>query len=258
MKWYAGFETARIHWNERCMAEYSGHTPNQRMRENYDLVRSLGFAGARDGLRFDQAVQDRVDCAPDDFPVVWSLHHFGDHPDDPLRHARQCLQSIGQVRPLVIPVVEPGVGRHVSGAHPHESVDLAIRMMRELEGKARFLTGDPIHRLDEEELACTDALVSTGLVDVVGVHFYAHHACLPLSEVIQAVKRRYGLPVVVGETGYHDGHPGNEGRPHGCRDRREWIQYVEREAADVEWACWMPVIPINWDGGEPWPSSWPY
>lgn len=257
MKWYAGFETAQLHWNGNCMAAYSGHTPQAFMRENYAWAKERGFVGARDGLAWNRPIRERAECVPEDMPVVWSFHHFGRPPEHPTAHVAQCLEVIGSRRPLVVPVVEPAAGRDVSGLTVDEAVTLALTMIHAMEGRADVLTADPVHRLEEYEWGPTDDLVETGAVTHVGVHCYAHLLEVPLQDVVRAAKDRYGLPVVIGETGYHEGHWGNADKPHGCRSREEWVAYVEREAVEAEWATWMPVLPINWEGGEPWPSSWP-
>lgn len=264
MKWYAGFETAFIHWNGNCMADYTGHQPDQRMRANYDWAQREGFCGARDSLAWRLPSGRAWHVPPSsEFHTVWSLHHYGPAYHTPYLHARGVLDLLQRVdanhKPWILPVVEPSVGHAVSGLHPHEAEALFREYLNELQGQAVILTGDPVHQLAEWEWAMTDRLVATGAVDVVGVHCYAHHLCVPLNEVIRAAKDRYGLPVVLGETGLHEGHPGNEGRPHECRTRHEWFRYVEREAgeAGAMWAAWMPALPINWEGGEPWPSGWP-
>lgn len=238
------------------MAAQTRHTPEQDMRSNYLWAQSQGFAGARDGLSHHRDIYGRVQSVPSGFPVVWSLHHYGPPPANPWNHALDVLDAIPD-RPMILPVVEPSVGYDVSGMHPQLALGISLEFLRAIDGRADILTGDPVHRLAEEEWAITDALVSTGQVSVIGVHCYAHHLAVPLGDVIRAAKARYGLPVALGETSFHDGHPGNEGRPHGCRNRHEWKAYVEREAAEAEWACWMPVLGINWEGDEPWPSSWP-
>ena len=261
MKWVAGFETCQVHWNGRCMAEYTGHLPGHLMADNYEWAMRQGFVAARDGLAWNRPVSPRIAVVPEHFPVFWSLHHFGPINFDPRQHVRHVLELFDHLRPgdrpFILPVVEPSVGYGVSGLHPHEAERLALDYMEALRHRAHIITGDPVHRLAEEEWAITDRLVATGQVDIVGVHCYAHHLEVPLSEVISAAQKRYGLPVVLGETGYHDGYPSNEGKPHGCRSREEWKRYVEEEAHAALWACWMPVLPINWEGGEPWPSGWP-
>lgn len=258
MRWLAGFETARIHWNGLDMADQTRHTPETDMVANYQWAMRHGFSGARDSLAWHRPMQDRVAAAPDGFHVIWSLHHFGPPPPDPAAHALAALHLLPG-RPTIVPVVEPNIGFGVSGTHPHEAISLSLEMIRAMEGRADVVTGDPIHRLDEEEWRATDALISSGAVTAVGVHCYGHHLSVPLRDVIMVAQRRYGLPVVVGETGFHDGHPDNDSRPHGCQTRTDWVSYVEREAreAGAEWASWMPVIPCNWEGGPAWPSGWP-
>lgn len=258
MKWIAGFETAHIHWSGACMAAQTRHTPCTSMSANYRWAQTQGFTGARDGLAWHRPMAERVACVPDGFPVIWSLHHFGPPPPDPVAHARAALGLLPG-RPTIIPVVEPNIGPAVSGMERHDAIRLALDMIHALEGRADVLTGDPVHFLHDAEWAATDALVASGAVTTVGVHCYAHYLSVPLRDVIRAARARYGLPVVVGETGFHDGHEGNAGKPHGCHTRGDWVAYVEREAreAGAEWAAWMPVLGCNWDGGEAWPSSWP-
>lgn len=262
IEWIAGFDTAYLHWNGRCLATDTGHLPEARMPENYRWAESLGFRSSRDGLSWMRPIAPRVSSVPEGWDVAWSLHHFGPPPPDIGGHASLVVEALGQSDVRILPVVEPSVGWDVGGMHPHEATDLAIgltRALRDHGSRARIITGDPVHTLADQEWHATDILVGTGEVAEVGVHCYAHHLLVPLRDVLAEAQRRYGLPVFLGETGFHDGHPDNWEKPHGIHTRADWIRYVEEEctAVGVERACWMPMLGVNWCGGPPWPSDWP-
>ena len=131
---------------------------------------------------------------------------------------------------------------------------------------ARFYTSDPIHHLHEREFEATDALVATGRISVVGVNYYPHHASVPLTDVLRATWRRYGLPLALTETGWHQGHPAARARFPAIGDSKTaWLEHVAAQIAaagvPVEGLCWYPFLdqPV-W--GRPgtrrrWPCGFP-
>lgn len=90
--------------------------------------------------------------------------------------------------------------------------------------------------------------MAAGLVDVVGVNYYPHTARTALRKVLAKTHRRYGLPVMVAETSWHDGHPGHHGR-HPDWSKGDWLRHILAEVAAAEdWGaaiagvCWYPFV----------------
>lgn len=85
-----------------------------------------------------------------------------------------------------------------------------------------------------------------------------------LRSILRHVAARYGKPVFIAETSWHEGHPDAIARFLGIGSRRDWWNHVKSEshASGVEvWgACWYPRIPCpSWDdpaSEERWPAGW--
>src|SRR6188472_3689018 len=108
------------------------------------------------------------------------------------------------------PVNEPLLYPAMAGVPRAAAIGMALTMARAAKDHhpdVRILTTDPITGIGEQQFACTDALVAAGVVNVVGVNYYPHTARTVLSKVLVKTWRRYGKPVLVSETSWHDGHP---------------------------------------------------
>jgi hypothetical protein len=260
---FAGFECARLHWNQVDLLEQTDHVEGRSLRRHYREALDLGVRGFRDGLpgrcnvpyRIQQA---RKETGPD-IPIVWDIVHF-DRDNDPLSHAREVVRHLGP-QDRLIAVNEPSVGEGVSGRTVTEAVAVAAGVMTTTlmyRPEQRFWTCDPMHHLREEQYVATDALVALfpDAIEVVGINYYPHHTRTPLREIIQAVSRRYNKPVAITETGLHAGHPHNWIN---ITTQRGWWEYVNQEIAesgcDVRACCWYPWLATNWDGGAPWPND---
>lgn len=261
----AGFECGRLHWNGHDLLVSTDHLPQGAMAAHYDHARSEGAIGARDGLSWRHDIVARIRAVPEGFPVIWDLVHF-DRPPRPAQHAIACALALPPGA-WAIAVNEPSVGSRVSGMTRARAVETAKLMMRTvatLPQRPRFATCDPFHHLHPAVFAATDALVATGMVELVGINYYPHHAVEPLHRVIRAVSDRYGLPVMIAETGWHDGLPAAHRRfPH-VHDRRGWLSHVhdeiDRSGVRVRGVCWYPWIDMPaWDDPAHgrWPCGWP-
>ncbi|MRX49565.1 hypothetical protein GI374_03715 [Paracoccus sp. S-4012] len=261
----AGFECARLHWNGHDLLHSTGHLPTGAMAHHYAVAAAEGAAGARDGLSWRHDIVERVRAAPERFPVMWDFVHF-DAPPRPAQHAIACCLALPEGA-WAIAVNEPSVGRRVSGLTPKRATDMALKMMTTaacLPLRPRFATCDPFHHLHPSVFTATDRLVASGHVEMVGVNYYPHHAHEPLHRVLRAVADRYRLPVMITETGWHDGLPAAHRRfPH-VRDRWDWLAHVRAEIArsevPVAGLCWYPWLDMPaWDNPAHgrWPCGWP-
>ncbi|WP_299360397.1 hypothetical protein [uncultured Paracoccus sp.] len=261
----AGFECGRLHWNGHDLLHSTDHLPPTGMGHHYATAMGQGIAGARDGLSWRHDIVARVQAVPAGLPVMWDFCHF-DLPPRAAAHAIACAVALPPGA-WAIAVNEPSVGRRVSGITPSRAIDVARRMMTSvamLPDRPRFATSDPFHHLAPSAFRATDALVATGLIEMVGVNYYPHHAVEPLHRVLRAVADRYQLPVMITETGWHQGLPAAHRRfPH-VADRWAWLQHVRDEIAlsgvPVRGICWYPWLDMpDWDhpGRAPWPCGWP-
>lgn len=261
----AGFECGRLHWNGHDLLHSTGHLPDAAMAHHYAVAREQGVAGARDGLSWRHDIAPRVGAAPAGFPVIWDFVHF-DAPPRPVQHALACCDALPPGS-WAIAVNEPSVGRRVSGMTPGRATDMALRIMAAaacLPDPPRFATCDPFHHLHPKVFRATDRLVASGHVRMIGVNYYPHHAVEPLHRVLRAVADRYRLPVMITETGWHQGLRAAHRRfPH-IRDRWDWLAHVQAEIAlsgvPVAGLCWYPWLDMPaWDNPAHgrWPCGWP-
>jgi hypothetical protein len=133
----------------------------------------------------------------------------------------------------------------------HEAVRLAIDMVRVAKDHhpdVRVLTTDPITGIGDRQFAATDALVRAGFVEVVGVNYYPHTARTSLAKVLTKTAKRYGLPIMLAETSWHDGHREHHRRHPGwtkgdwLRHTRDEIAVAQQKGANVVGLCWYPVV----------------
>jgi hypothetical protein len=254
----AGFECGRLGWNGHDLLQTTRHLPNDRMAQHYEVARTHGLTRARDGLpwRHDPAPRLRT-AARAGMDVIWDMNHF-DPPDDAVAHARRIAEAADPAQPLwLCPVNEPALYPALCGMPHAEAVRLSITMAqvaRDHHPDVRFLSTDPITGIGERQFAATDALVAAGVVDVVGVNYYPHTARTALRKVLNKVARRYGLPIMVAETSWHDGHPRHHGRHPGWT-KGDWLRHILDEVAAaaargavLTGVCWYPFVDCPpWD-----------
>ncbi len=248
----AGFECGRLGWNGHDLLLTTRHMPDDRMALHYRIARQHGLSRVRDGLpwRHDPAARLRT-ARVSGMEVIWDLNHF-DPPPDPVGHARRAALTADPAAPFwICPVNEPSVYPMLCGMRREEAVGLALTMIRVAKDhhpEVRVLTTDPLTGVGERQFAATDALVASGLVDVVGVNYYPHNARTALAKVLAKTGRRYGLPLMVAETSWHDGHPAHR-RRHPGWTKGDWLRHTLAEirvaalrGADTVGLCWYPVI----------------
>ena len=254
----AGFECGRLGWNGHDLLATTRHTPGDRMEQHYGIAQDHGIKRARDGLPWRHDPGPRLRAARDTgMDVIWDLNHF-DPPDDAMAHARRAAETADQSTPFwICPVNEPALYPMLCGMPHQRAVHLAITMARVAKDHhpdVRILSTDPITGIGERQFAATDALVAAGLVDIVGVNYYPHTARTSLRKVLTKVARRYGLPIMVAETSWHDGHPRHSGRHPGW-SKGDWLRHMLDEVAAakergavVTGLCWYPFVDCPpWD-----------
>lgn len=248
----AGFECGFLGWNGHDLLVTTRHLPGDRMSEHYQTALHHGLKTARDGLpwRHDPAARIAV-AAEANLQVIWDLNHY-DPPPDPIAHAQRCASAANPRTPFwICPVNEPMVFPMLTGMPWEAATDLAITMVRVAKDHhpdVRVLTTDPITGIGERQFAATDRLVHTGLVDVVGVNYYPHTARTSLFKVLLKTWRRYGKPILVAETSWHDGHPIHH-RRHPGFNKGHWLGYMQDQIAaataqgvEIAGLCWYPII----------------
>ena len=236
------------------------------MRRHYADATALGVCVARDGLPWRHDSVARIAAVPAAVRVVWDLCHF-DPPERPELHALRCARALG-AGASILAVNEPSIWPLLCRRPRRSGIAMAKRMMSAvaLHVAARFYTSDPMHWLEEQVFAATDALVATGHIAVVGVNYYPHEARVPLREVLATAWRRYGLPLALMETSWHRGHRKAIHRFPAIGDcQHAWLAHVQDEVAasgaPVEGICWYPWLdqPV-WGrprGRARWPCGYP-
>lgn len=269
---FAGFESAKIHWNQFDTLISTQHTPTTNMAANLQRALTAGAVGIRDSLpwRFDplERVTTAYAVLPPFTRVVWDLVHFDQIPGPELMCDR--AERIAKMLPKsarMIAVNEPNVGVEVSGIDQEPAMQLARRMMDAVgrvgaKTPKPFWTCDPMHSLDESNWWATDRLIQThrDVIEVVGVNYYPMHSRTPLRDILKKTADRYGMPVALTETGWHDGHPRAEDHFPGIKSRPEWWDHVQSEidasGVPLVCACWFPFLDMAWEPGFPWPNGW--
>lgn len=260
---YAGFETAKLHWNGHDTVLSTKHTPETNLHQNYAHAEAQGAVGFRDGLleRFSvagrwfaarQAVRDR--------PIIWNLVHF-DQPTNPLRHAEIVATIASHHNDRFIAVNEPSVPE-LNLMSIEAATDLAVSIMDAMlavRPGAKFWTCDPAHHADPAAFTQSLRIAKTfpQAVEVIGINYHACHAHDPLRDILKcAADTTGGHQLALTETSLHD----NAGR--GMQmSRHQWIDYVYSEidasGVPLECVCWYPWVDMAFEPGDPWPNGWP-
>ncbi len=261
----AGFECGHLGWCDQDLLIDSRHTPETDMVAHYRAALDMGVTVMRDGLPWRHDPAARIAAAPPGARVIWDLSHF-DPPPEPVFHAGNCARALPDA-PHVLAVNEPSIWPMLCGRSREDAVQVARDMMTvvaALRPATRFYTCDPMHAVDDATFDATDALVDTGRIGCVGVNYYPHCSRTPLADILDAVSTRYGLPVALTETGWHEGHENNRHYPD-IANRWNWLAHVHAEIArsgvQVEFACWYPWLPQPAWGqpgtSEIWPCYYP-
>lgn len=258
----AGFECGLVHHGRHDLLVTTRHLPPERMRHHFRIARDHGMTTVRDGLVPGHNAVERLTAARDaDVQGIWDLSHYHRNAD-PARCARivarAALTVQGPERLWLCPVNEPSLYPLIAGMPRHEAVDMAIlmaRVARDHHPDVGIMTNDPITGVGERQFEATDALVAAIDVDVIGVNYYPHTARTTLSKVLLKTWRRYGKPVMLSETSWHDGHPVHHRRHPGFH-KGHWLRHVldeiglaRRKGAQVIGACWYPIVDCP-----PWPA----
>jgi hypothetical protein len=248
----AGFECGHLGWNGHDLLRTTGHLPEARMAQHYDIVAQHGMTTARDGLPWRHDPAPRIAAAARaGMEVIWDLNHY-DPPPDPVAHARHCASAADPRQPLFIcPVNEPLIYPMLAGMAWEHAVDLALCMIKVAQDHhpdVRVMTTDPITGIGERQYAATDRLVGATRIDVIGVNYYPHTARTSLLKTLLKTWKRYGKPILVSETSWHDGHRDHH-RRHPGFNKGAWLRHILDEVAiarergvEIAGVCWYPIV----------------
>jgi hypothetical protein len=207
---------------------------------------------ARDGLPWRHDPVPRIAAARRaGVEVIWDLNHY-DPPPDPVAHARRCASAADPSRPFwICPVNEPMIYPMLAGMRWEAATELALTMVKVVKDQhpdVRVLSTDPLTGIGERQFLATDRMVAAGVVDVVGINYYPHTARTSLLKVLLKTWRRYGKPILVSETSWHDGHAAHH-RRHPGFDKGAWFRHMQAEIAaarangvHVAGLCWYPIV----------------
>ncbi|GHG31323.1 glycosyl hydrolase 53 family protein [Paracoccus aerius] len=251
----AGFECGLVHGGRHDLLCTTRHTPMDRMQAHLRIARDHGLLTIRDGLVPGHDAAERLKAAHRvGVQAIWDLSHYHRN-QDPVRWAQSIAKAAYDISPAerlwLCPVNEPALYPALAGMQVREAVEMAVTMAqvaRDHHPCVGILTNDPITGIGERQFAASDAIVSAVNVDVIGVNYYPHTARTVLSKVLLKSWRRYGKPVIVSETSWHDGHPVHH-RRHPGFNKRHWLQYVlnevtlaKEQGVDIAGVCWYPII----------------
>lgn len=248
----AGFECGHLGWNGHDLLVTTGHVPGARIDQHYGIAVDYGMTTARDGLpwRHDPALRLAA-AAKAGMQVIWDLNHY-DPPPDAVEHARRCATAADHSKLLwLCPVNEPMMYPMLAGMSWEHATDLAITMARAARDHhpmVKLLSTDPITGIGEKQFAATDRLAEADCVDVVGVNYYPHTARTSLSKVLIKTWKRYGKPILLSETSWHDGHRDHH-RRHPGFNKGAWVRHMLNEiaeakakGAEIAGLCWYPIV----------------
>jgi len=248
----AGFECGHLGWNGHDLLVTTGHVPGDKMDQHYRIALDHGMTTVRDGLPWRHDPAPRLAAAfRAGMQVIWDLNHY-DPPPDAVGHARRCVAAADHSKPLwLCPVNEPMIYPILAGMSWEHATDLAItmaRVARDHHPMVKLVSTDPITGIGEKQFAATDRLVDAGCVDVVGVNYYPHTARTSLVKVLLKTWKRYGKPILLSETSWHDGHREHH-RRHPGFNKGAWLRHMLNDIAaaqatgvEVAGLCWYPIV----------------
>lgn len=268
----AGFECGLIHDGRLDLLAATRHEPHDRQGIHYGIARGQGVRRCRDGLPFHKNAVQRIKVAQAaDMEVIWDLCHF-----DPvsISETRQHATAVGAAMRFLdtirlCPMNEPSVvpmltGGRFSQNDAIERAKLYMQMISDNHPNPVFYSVDVINGGGHAQFAATDVLVATGQISVVGINYYPQWSTVPLRDVIATVWKRYSLPVMISETSWHDGHPGQADNFPAMKTKGRWFRHVLNECeiaqeagAEIDGLCWYPFTDMpSWDvAGEVWSSG---
>ncbi|MDB5613174.1 MAG: hypothetical protein JWQ22_827 [Devosia sp.] len=248
----AGFECGYLGSNGHDLLVSTQHVPGAKMAAHYAIAIEHGMTTARDGLPWRHDVPARIAAAARaGMEVIWDLNHY-DPPPDAVDHARHCAAAADPGQALwLCPVNEPMLYPSLAGMSWEAAVDLAVtmaRVARDHHPSVKLLSTDPITGIGERQFAATDRLVAAECVDVVGINYYPHTARTALLKVLLKTWRRYGKPILLSETSWHDGHREHH-RRHPGFNKGGWLRHMLAEiqvarsmGVEIAGLCWYPIV----------------
>lgn len=241
---WGGFECGLVHGGQHDLLASTMHLPNERMRQHYRIAKAHGIAAFRDGLVPGHDIEARVRIAQEEgVSVVWDLSHYHDCAD-PEGHARRvAASSAGEL--WVCPVNEPEIVPMMTGQTLGHAVAVGMRMLSALRyahPNVKVMTSNAA----PSRTGWHDPFAEPA--DIIGVNVYPHTITCSIRDILIATHRRYGKPVMISETSWHDGY-------HEGGNKADWLRHVMSEAyaaqsagVDVRGVCWYPLVDCPpWD-----------
>lgn len=236
-----GFEcgTVPAHDGEHNLLETTRHLPSQRMRQHYEIAKAHGMTTVRDGVAKGEDIRERFKVAKDaGMKVIWDVVHFHQVNSEVAtwwgyQAGRFHQDTYGRETELwLCPLNEIETYHWVTGNN--DGMDRAKRLWHDaadgaeeaLGKRVRFVSSSVINHPDDD-WSGIDAIAER--CEVIGLNFYPHAVRHPIDQILIEAHRRTGKPVMITETGFHNGHPEHHGT------KAEWLRHVldAVERADV-------------------------
>jgi hypothetical protein len=257
-----GFECGLVHHGFHDLLHSTKHTPQAKMRAHYQALSAAGIRTARDGLPPLHLISDRLaEAKLCDMQVIWDLSHY---------HRRDLGRNAGMVGliangyhsqdddfwicPMNEPQFAPAINGDSYGDLVKEGFLNAERVAKNFKGAVKILTSNAVG----DGFAIDDPFSS--IADVIGINVYPHLLRRPISDVLIETHQKYGKPVMISETSWHDGF--HEADEIGVCTKGGWFDHVLSEMSDayrkgvqVAGMCWYPIVDCPpWDNpiGERW------
>lgn len=251
----AGFECGLVHGGVHDLLVTTRHIPQDRMLQHLHIARDHGMLTIRDGLVPGHRARDRLEMvAAAGMQGIWDLSHYHRN-GDPVNHARIAAEAALEVMPgdrlWLCPVNEPSLYPDIAGMSLQDAARMAVvmaRAARDHHPDVGILTNDPITGIGDRQFEATDIIAAAVHVDVIGVNYYPHTARTALSRVLVKTWRRYGKPIMLSETSWHDGHPVHH-RRHPHFHKGSWLNHVldevtkaRAQGVSIVGVCWYPIV----------------
>lgn len=249
------------------LLETTRHLPTDRMAFHYEIAKLHGMTTVRDGLFHGGSVVERMGLAKAaGVRVIWDVIHFHliRQPQYAYTLGRRAasvhLQVFGPDVPLYLcPLNEIETHHWVTGTEGgmapqierwHAVADGAKGVLGD---QVRFVSSSVINHPDDD-WAGVDAIAER--CDVIGLNMYPHAIRYPVRDLLRIAHERTGKPVMITETGFHNGHPHHHGT------KAEWVRMIDQQVREAKedgvpvwgWTLYPMVNCTPWDrsGDEEW------
>lgn len=251
----AGFECGLLP-NGHNLLETTKHVPTKNMRDHYKTVHDHGLTTVRDGLIDGGGVYRRMYASKDmNVLPIWDIIHFHKHDATTAAGlARECARYHAQInydKPFwFVPLNEIETHAWYLGTGIKGAADIWCAVYDAVKSrlghKAKAISSSVLKSVDGP----WDGIdMIANKCEAIGINIYPHTHEETIYDLILATHARYGMPIIITETSFHNGHPEHIGT------KRSWAMHVNRhvnrarkDGIDV-WAwCWYPIVNcLEWD-----------